>query len=317
MRILITGGSGYIGGRLAQFLSSDNQFEVIIGTRDAAAISHLPGNITIAEIKWNSLAELKKITTGTGAIIHLAGMNAIDSGADPAAAMDLKKDTTGSLLTAAISQGVKHFVYFSTAHVYANPLAGYINEKTLPAPSIHPYAKAHLAAEELVLAADAQGLMRGTVIRLSNAFGQPTQKEARCWMLLVNDLCRQAVTGHHMVLKSTGLQRRDFVTLTDACRAVKHLLQIEPDKKEKPIFNVGGNWSPTIWEMACLIKERCSETLGFTPTLERVEPSINEEPGELDYRIDRLLQTGFKLTSDITGEIDKLLIFCKTSFEIP
>jgi UDP-glucose 4-epimerase len=60
-----------------------------------------------------------------------------------------------------------------------------------------------------------RGDIEGIVIRVSNSFGAPAHQHANCWMLLVNDLCRQAVSTGQMTLRSSGIRRRDFVTLTD------------------------------------------------------------------------------------------------------
>ena len=106
--------------------------------------------------------------------------------------MDFNGVATKRLVEAASRAGVKKFIYLSTAHVYASPLVGTITEQTLPNNS-HPYASSHLAGESAVLNADERGVIQGVVMRLSNAYGAPMHKGVNCWMLVVNDLCRQAV----------------------------------------------------------------------------------------------------------------------------
>jgi len=132
--------------------------------------------------------------------------------------------------------------------------------------------------------------------------------------LLVNDLCRQAVTTQSMVLRSSGLQRRDFVPLHDVCRAIDHLLHLPGQDLAKNLFNVGGEWSPTVWEVACLVQQRCIVALGFQPKLTRVPPGAEERSSELDYRIDALRQTDFQLRANRAAEIDRLLNLCQASF---
>jgi UDP-glucose 4-epimerase len=117
-----------------------------------------------------------------------------------------------------------------------------------------------------------------------------------------------------MVLKSSGIQRRDFITITDVCRATEHLIQAQLADNDKNIFNVGGNWSPTVWELAILIKQRCKLVLGFDPILTSIQPTLDDKTKELNYRIDRLMQSGFTLKSNREEEIDKLLVFCHSSF---
>jgi UDP-glucose 4-epimerase len=131
-------------------------------------------------------------------------------------------------------------------------------------------------------------------------------------MLLVNDLCRQAVSSGQMTLSSSGIQRRDFVTLTDLCRAVTHLLNLEAHLLGDGLYNVGGAWAPTIIEMAERIATCCQQILGYRPQIIRSPVRAAEESYELDFRIDKLLATGFKLMHGVDSEINGALEFCLT-----
>jgi UDP-glucose 4-epimerase len=313
MRILITGGFGYLGGRLAQFLANQAGYTVLLGSRQQTRPPDWLSHVEVIQTRWDSPASLEQICIGVNAAVHLAGMNAQDCTADPAAALEVNGLATARLLNAAIKQRVKRFIYLSTAHIYGNPLAGVITEETCPT-NLHPYATSHRAGEDVVRAAHQRGEIEGIVIRLSNGYGTPTHKDANCWMLLINDLCRQAVITQEMVLRSTGLQRRDFVPLTDACRAIGHLLALPRQDLGRGIFNVGGKTASTVWEVACLIQKRCETTLGFLPQLNRVAPQADEAIVELDYRLDALLQTGFRPDADRVKEIDQLIKFCRASF---
>jgi UDP-glucose 4-epimerase len=214
---------------------------------------------------------------------------------------------------AAVKRGVKRLIYLSTAHVYGRPLAGVITEDTCPT-SLHPYATTHRAAEDAVRCAGEKEDIDGIVIRLSNAYGAPAHKDTDSWTLLVNDLCRQAVSTQCMLLRSSGLERRDFVPLPDVCAAIEHLLSVPARERPGHVFNVGGEWAPTVWEMACTVQERCALTLGFRPQLSRPAPQPGEVATELHLRLDGLLRIGFKPRSDRLAEIDRLLAFCRESF---
>ena len=313
MRILITGGFGYLGGRLAQFLVNQVDHTILLGSRQQNKPPDWLPHVEVVQTQWDSPASLEQICIGVNAVVHLAGMNAQDCTADPAAALEVNGLATARLLNAAIKQRVKRFIYLSTAHIYGNPLAGVITEETCPT-NLHPYATSHRAGEDVVRAAHQRGEIEGIVIRLSNGYGAPVHKDTNCWMLLVNDLCRQVATTHEMVLRSTGLQRRDFVPLTDACRAIGHLLVLPKQDLGRGTFNMGGKTASTVWEVACLIQARCEATLGFLPQLNRVAPQADEAIAELDYRLDALLQTGFQPSADRVEEIDQLIKFCKASF---
>lgn len=313
MRVLVTGGFGYLGGRLSQFLVSHKNYQITVGVRQQVGLPPWLPQAEVVRIQWDLTGNLQNICTGVDAVVHMAGMNAQDCAADPSVAFEVNAVATGRLVDAAIKGGIKRFIYFSTAHVYCNPLVGVLTEETCPV-SLHPYASSHRAGEDLVRAAHQGGEIEGVVVRLSNAFGAPAHKDANCWMLMVNDLCRQAVTTQEMVLRTSGLQRRDFIPLSDVCRAVEHLLHLPVQELGKGVFNIGGMWSPTIWEMACLIQKRCKVLLGFEPDIIRPSPQPDETTDELDYRIDRLGKTGFQLKADKIEELDSLLEFCEAEF---
>jgi UDP-glucose 4-epimerase len=311
MRVLITGAFGYLGGRLAQYLASQAGNEILLGSRrQTESPSWLP-QAKVVQTRWESPASLEEICTDIDAAVHLAGMNAQDSAADPVAALTVNGVATGRLMQAAVHCGVKRFIYLSTAHVYGSPLTGIITEATCPT-NLHPYASSHRAGEDLVLAGQQKGEIEGIVARLSNAFGTPAHKDADCWMLLVNDLCRQAAATQKMVLRTSGLQRRNFITISDTCRVISHFLSIPASKIGDGLFNVGSAWSPTILEMTERIAERIELVTGSRPEIHREEEQ-GTDPGErLDYRINKLTDTGFCLRGSDSDnhEIDGLIQFC-------
>ena len=79
-------------------------------------------------------------------------MNSQDCANDPVAALEFNGVATTRLVSAALSSGVKKFIYLSTAHIYSSPLVGKISEETYPK-NFHPYATSHLAGEMAVLKA--------------------------------------------------------------------------------------------------------------------------------------------------------------------
>ena len=298
MKVLVTGGFGYLGGRLSQFLVSRKNYQIVLGVRQQTELPSWLPQAEVVRIQWDLPDNLQHICTGVDAIVHMAGMNAQDCAADPSAAFEVNAVATGGFVDAAIKKGIKRFIYLSTAHVYSSPLAGVITEQTCPV-CLHPYATSHRAGEDLVRAAQQQNEIEAAVIRLSNAFGAPAHKD---------------VISRQLVLRTSGLQRRDFIPMSDLCRAIEHLLHLSKQQLSSGVFNLGGMWSPTIWEMACLIQQRCKVVLGFEPDIVRPAPQSGDVSDELDYRIDKISNTGFRLKADRNEEIDKLLKFCEAEF---
>ena len=298
---------------MGQYLQQTGH-QVILGSRNASSPPEWLPHAEVAQIDWSDSRALKQICNRVDVVVQAAGMNAQDCSSDPVAALEFNGVVTARLVAAASRAGVKRFIYLSTAHVYASPLVGTITEETCPS-NLHPYATSHLAGEHAVLRANQRGQIEGIVLRLSNAFGAPVHKDVNCWMLLVNDLCKQAGQTRKLVLQTSGVQQRDFIGITEVCRVTEHLAVSNDLSTQSTIFNLGSGVSQTVFAMAQLIQQRCSHILGFVPVLQRVQGEAVEPPGMLSYRVDNLTALGIK--SDFLenlAEIDSLLRFCQSTF---
>jgi len=266
-KVLITGGSGYLGGRLVQALAEEPRFHLRLGARQPLTLKPAwLGEAEIVPLDLLSQEDLHSACRGVRYVIHLAALNEVESLANPEEALLINGLGSLKLLEAAKRAGVERFIYFSTAHVYGSPLAGLITEASLPRPN-HPYAITHKVAEDFVLAAHDKKTIQGLVLRLSNGFGAPASAKVKRWTLIVNDLCRQAVTTGKLALKSSGLQWRDFITLSDVTRSVQHLLTLPASACQDGLFNLGGECSLRIIEVAQRIANRASRFLRFAPPI--------------------------------------------------
>ena len=311
MRILITGGFGFIGSRLGQYFY-ERGFEVILGSRKKRSQpAWLPG-AKLALLQWDDKEGLRSLCSGVDVVLHCAGMNARDCAANPKAAFEFNGLATERLAHAAAISGVNTFVYFSTAHVYSRALSGDITEEGRPI-NDHPYASTHLFGERAALGANHNSKMNVIVLRLSNIIGAPADKSADCWGLVANDLCRQAIERGHLELRTSGKQFRDFMGISQLMSAVDHLISYAPNNKSE-IFNVGGNYSASIRELAHLIQERFKKNFGISLMLFIPDGEKNELVHSFSYKIDRLLSTDFKFEGNLESDIDELLVFCKNSF---
>jgi UDP-glucose 4-epimerase len=307
--VLVTGGLGYLGGRLGQHLAQAD-FEVRLGTRSPSGAPSLGFAARVQDVARASPGEYLQ---GVHCVVHLAAMNEIDSVQDPVGALMTNAVDTLRLLLACSKAGVRRFIYFSTAHVYGDALVGSVDERTLPQP-VHPYAISHHAAEDYVLAAHRRGELDGVVVRLSNGYGAPAWSSVRRWTLVVNDLCRQAVEQRRLVLKSSGAQRRDFVPLGDVARATEHLIRLPREKLGDGLFNLGGDASWSILEMAQRVAARCRTVLGYEVPVERPAAAPEAAAAPLVFSTAKLKATGFSLAEHPDTEIDATLRACAAWF---
>lgn len=309
--ILITGGLGYVGGRLSHFLLNLG-YEVFISSRSIPSDTiqrFFPGAEFVLHDELISLKFNRKIDI----IIHAASLNEIDSIKFPEEAIKVNINHSRILAEWASMKGVEHFIYFSTTHVYKSPLEGEINEQ-LPTNPLHPYGITHKAAEDYVLAASNRTQMRVSILRMSNSFGPPITPNVNRWTLLVNDLCKQLVETNQLKLNSDGKAYRDFISLSDVCKSIDFLIKRNPITNE--VYNLGSGISMTIKEMALLIQARYVANYKRNVELIIPESQSNQTVANLNFSIDKLINSGFIPENNFELEIDEMLVFCHKYFKL-
>ncbi len=305
--VAITGGFGYLGGRIATHLAAAGHPIRLLTRNPGRPRPPWSRGFEVAGSDLANPALLEAAFEGISVVVHLAGMNARECAADPAAAERVNVGGTEAVMRATKAAGVARIVYFSTSHVYAAPLAGSFDE-TSPLLNSHPYAASHARAEAIVRARP------GTVVfRPSNGIGSPMDAAADCWMLITNDLCRQAIENGRLALRGTGHDRRDFIPIAEICRAVSHVLALPTDALGDGLFNLASGRSLSTLDLARLIAVRTRVLLG-------VEPSITHAPddgvrlADVKFSTGRFAATGFVLAPDLAREIDATLAFCRDTF---
>jgi len=312
--ILIIGGLGYLGGRITEKLLQQN-YEVRLATSNR--LTKLPNDFSNCELVHFDLMNLDSLDVACeniSTVIHLAGMNAKDCGENPEMALKINGLGTLNLIKSAIKQNVKRIIYFSTAHIYASPLAGEFTELSLPRP-IHPYSITHRLAEDYVLEYSSKGLISGTVFRLSNAVGSPISQNANCWDLLVNDLAKQSIISKKLELHSAAHILRDFISIGDVCDVVLFVLGLSSNET-KGIFNIGSGKATSLGDMASLIALRTEKLLGYMPVVNfHKKSSVQTDSCSFNFNVDKIGSIGFRSGNSIADEIDRLLLNCKIWYQ--
>jgi UDP-glucose 4-epimerase len=137
------------------------------------------------------------------------------------------------------------------------------------------------------------------------------------WTLVFNDLCRQAVTSGTIVLRSSGQQHRDFISLHDVARAVHHFLSTVPDKWGDGLYNLGGNCSMSILDVAKKIskvyEKKYNKSILQIETGKNDNDSISSQP--VKYSVEKIEQAGFALKDDMIAEIESTMHMCEGFIE--
>ena len=315
MNILITGGSGFLAGRLAYFLMGKKKYKITLSTRRENYQFFKNDKVRILKIDWDSDSSIDQMCKDIDIIFHLASPNAKECEKDPEKAFKVNVNNTNKLVRIASKNRIKRIIYFSTAHVYSSDLSGNILESSITT-NLHPYAKTHLMAEKHILNFNKKKKQDGIIFRLSNSFGYPLNCDVDCWNLFVNNLCKSGIEKRQLVIKSSKNITRNFLPIDELCRISNYFIDLKISSFKNNIFNIGGEKSYTLLSLAEIIKKEFKKTLSFAPKIicERSFDSSNKI--KFNYSVDKLIRTGYVFESNNNLEIKKLIKFCNTNFGI-
>ena len=313
-KVLITGGLGFLGGRIAKYFS-DKGYAVILATRkpENKFPKNIPANTLVMQLDYSSDEQLNEAMKGIDTLIHLAGPNIHSSSYDPENIIRYHVKLTERLLWAAKSNHLKKLIYLSTIHVYGKNLKDMVTEKTKPIP-VHPFAEAHLAAENILSAhSDNVSVI---IVRCSNSFGAPFFENEKCWGLVVNDLCKSAFQNGRLIINSSGQSYRNFIAADDVARAIHHLLELNNKRGLHDIYNLGSSNTARIIDIAKKIQKELRDSFDYDCPIETKKSSTeNNKENTFIFSINKLLQTGFRLDySD--KEISSLTGYCRLKYHL-
>jgi UDP-glucose 4-epimerase len=221
MRVVVTGGAGFIGANLCRYLLAEPAVDEVVvvddlssGSKDnleGAAVEVLVGSILDDEVLDEAFAR-------ASSVVHLAARPSVPrSIADPVASHDVNATGTMRVLEAVRRHDVPHVVVASSSSVYgANPTLPK-HEDLAPSPQ-SPYAASKLAAESYTLAWARVWAFDALAFRFFNVFG-PLQPAGHAYAAVVPAFVDAALAGRSVEVHGDGRQTRDF-TFVDTVSAV-------------------------------------------------------------------------------------------------
>ena len=224
MRVVVTGGAGFIGANLSRRLLADPGVDEVVVldnliTGSASNIAELPVRFIEGSILDD--AALDDACAGAAAIGHLAALGSVPrSVADPMASHLCNATGTAMVLEAARRHGNLHTIVASSSSVYgSNPVLP--KHEGLATRPMSPYAASKLATESYTLAwANTYGLP-ALAFRFFNVFG-PLQPAGHAYAAVIPAFVDAALAGQPLIVHGDGTQSRDFTyvgTLTSAVAA--------------------------------------------------------------------------------------------------
>ncbi|MGH2619186.1 MAG: NAD-dependent epimerase/dehydratase family protein, partial [Anaerolineales bacterium] len=243
MRVLVTGGAGFIGSHLVERLLVEGHSVRVLDNLSTG--HHGPGSENGVEFIQGDVRDRATVEASldrVDQVFHLAAQVSVPASIQ-APVECYEVNLTGSLqvLDASREAGVKRVVLASSAAVYGD-FFGPVSETTPPAP-LSPYAASKLGMEQAAkLFTDSFGLPT-VCLRFFNVYG-PRQAPDSQYAAVIPGFIQAGLVQEPMVIHGDGQQRRDFLFVADAVEAC--LLAAPREQPNGGIVNIGGGGSVTI-----------------------------------------------------------------------
>ncbi|MHB1987013.1 MAG: NAD-dependent epimerase/dehydratase family protein [Acidimicrobiales bacterium] len=212
MRVLVTGGAGFIGRQVVRNLLERGDDVTVVDLKEQAdpGIRHVRGDLRDRAVTEESLVE------GTEAVVHLAALTRVlDSIKDPEGVFQTNMVATHHLIERCRVLDVGSFVFASTNAVVGNVGSRVIVEEMALRP-LTPYGATKAAAEMLLSAYSSAYGMKTAVLRFTNVYGRGMQVKDS----VVARLMRAALSGGTLQIYGDGTDVRDYVYVTDILNAI-------------------------------------------------------------------------------------------------
>jgi len=277
MKVLVTGGAGFIGSHLVErLLQAGHEVEALDEFNDfydprikRANLQAVQGQIRIHEADIRDAASMHRIISagGYGSIIHLAARAGVrPSIKEPRLYIDTNIIGTYNLLEAARQAGVGRFICASSSSVYGVLKTAPFREDMALTETISPYAATKLAAEQLCSNYSHLYGMRTVNLRFFTVYG-PRQRPD----LAIHKFTRFIHEGKPIDQYGDGSTRRDYTYIDDIMQGVLACLTYEGRLCD--VFNIGESQTTTLTELIRAIED----TLGKKATINRMP----DQPGDV------------------------------------
>ena len=293
MKVLVTGGAGYVGSVVVrQLLANDHQVHVVdnlmFGGQTMLPLFINP-NFSFSQADICDRDALAGEMEGVDAVVHLAALVGYPLCKKmPERAVEVNVGGTRNVIETMPSDA--RLIYASTGSNYGE-VTGVCTEET-PLNPLSLYGRVKTEAEELCLGRD-----NSIALRFATAYGLSPRPRLD---LMINDFCWQAIHQRYLVVYEKHF-RRTFIHVVDIARAIVHMLE-RFDSLDQNVFNVGHeSLNFTKEDIVKLIKKRVDFLVYFA--------EFGKDEDRRDYEVDygRIRSTGFEVSVDIEMGLSELI----------
>ncbi len=301
MRVLITGGAGFIGSHIVEHFQGKAEVRVLDSLRsgyrrnlDGFEVEFIEGDICDREA-------VRKAMQGVDYVFHLAAMISVpESMFKPIECADINVKGMLIVLEEAAAAGVKKLCFSTSAAIYGDNPVMPKREEMFPEPK-SPYAITKLDGEYYCNMFTREGKLQTACLRYFNVFG-PRQDPKSAYAAAIPIFTSKAVAGEDITVYGDGEQTRDFIYVKDIVAANVYMATHE----YTGVYNVAYGGRVSINDLVNKIKAEVGSSSKVIHLPERAGDVKHSQAA-----IDKLNATGFKPTSDFDAGLAATIAYFK------
>lgn len=274
MKVVVTGGAGFIGANLCRHLSTSPQVSEVVAFDNLSSgfASNLDGvDAKLVEATILDPDALDAAFDGASAVVHLGARPSVPrSVADPVASHDANATGTMNVLEAARRADNAYVVVASSSSVYGSNPTLPKHEDLAPRP-MSPYAASKLATESYALAWQHSYGMETLAFRFFNVFG-PLQAAGHAYAAVIPAFVDAALARRPLSVHGDGTQSRDFTYVDTVCAVISDAVHRRVSSPE-PV-NLAFGSRTNLLEVIDLLEE----LLGHSVEVEHTSPRVGDVP---------------------------------------
>lgn len=300
MKILVTGGAGFIGSNLSEALIADGHEVIIVDNLLTGKKENIPTKAKLREVDITQKSNLAEVfeKVKPEAVFHLAAQASVNKSVeDPT--LDVRVNVVGTinLLDLCRKYEVTNFIFSSTGGAIYGDDAPRPTPESADAKPLTPYGIDKLHAERFIEFYANNAPFKTTVLRYANVYGPKQDPLGEAGVVAI--FTAKMLSGESVTIHGDGEQTRDFVYVGDVVRANLAALH----GGSGGTFNIGSGIESSVNDVAQTLKIATgskSEILHDEPKIEQRHSLLDNRKAtlELDWKPEVSLEEGLKRTVD-------------------